>query len=148
MSEVGAARPEAVALTGASMSASLECDGASVARARQLAAAFLVTARSVEGMPVAPAAVELVQLVLSELVTNALKYAPGPIVMELCIVGEQVEIVVWDSEPALPAVRAADAGRVGGHGLEIVVKVAASFDVRREAVGKRITVRLPLTGIE
>jgi hypothetical protein len=40
--------------------------------------------------------------------------------MDLRIAGDVVEVVVWDSVPVLPVVRAADAGRVGQHGLEIV----------------------------
>jgi hypothetical protein len=40
--------------------------------------------------------------------------------------------------------RAADVGRVGQHGLEIVMAVVQGFDVQREPVGKRITLRLAL----
>jgi hypothetical protein len=41
--------------------------------------------------------------------------------------------------------RAADAGRVGQHGLEIVMAIAQGFEAQREAVGKRIIARLALT---
>lgn len=34
--------------------------------------------------------------------------------------------------------RAADAGRVGQHGLEIVMAVSQGFEVQQELVGKRI----------
>jgi hypothetical protein len=64
--------------------------------------------------------------------------------MELRIAGHPVEIIVWDSDPVLPVVRAADAGRVGQHGLEIVMAVAQSYEVHREPVGKRITARVAL----
>ncbi|GGU22357.1 hypothetical protein GCM10010244_56260 [Streptomyces coeruleorubidus] len=64
------------------------------------------------------------QLVVSELVTNARKYAPGPVLIKLRISGDGVEAVVWDSDPVLLVARAADAGRVGQHGLEIVMAVA------------------------
>jgi hypothetical protein len=47
--------------------------------------------------------------VVSELVTNARKYAPGPVLMELRVSGAVVEVVVWDSDPVLPVARAADA---------------------------------------
>ncbi|MFD9445567.1 ATP-binding protein [Streptomyces sp. NPDC060006] len=82
--------------------------------------------------------------VVSELFTNARKYAPGPVLMELRIVDAAVEVAVWDSDPVLPVARAADAGRVGQHGLEIVMAVAQGFEVQRETVGKRITARLAL----
>jgi hypothetical protein len=64
--------------------------------------------------------------------------------MDLRIAGDTLEVSVWDSDPVLPVARAADAGRVGQHGLEIVMAVAQGFEARREPVGKRITVRLAL----
>lgn len=123
----------------------LEGDGSCIARARHLAADFLARARTEHGVAVSDRASDLAQLVVSELVTNARKYAPGPVLMHLRITGALVEIVVWDAEPVLPVARGADAGRVGQHGLEIVMAVVQDFEVRREPVGKRITARLPLT---
>jgi two-component sensor histidine kinase len=63
--------------------------------------------------------------VVSELVTNALKYAPAPVLLDLRTAGAAVEVVVvvWDCDPVLPVARAADVGRVGQHGLEIVMAV-------------------------
>ncbi|MFJ3623345.1 ATP-binding protein [Streptomyces iakyrus] len=66
---------------------------------------------------------DLTQLVVSELVTDARKYAPGPVLMELRLTARLVEVVVSDSEPTVPAARPADPGRIGGHGLEIVKTV-------------------------
>ncbi|MHC3467767.1 ATP-binding protein [Streptomyces sp. 7R007] len=125
---------------------SVALDGAvgCIARARNEAVAFLTRVQSVHGLPVSARTVDLAQLVVSELVTNALKYAPGPALLELRVVGDLVEIVVWDTDPVLPLARAADAGRVGQHGLEIVLAVVQGFEARREPVGKRITARLPL----
>ncbi|MGW4512954.1 ATP-binding protein [Streptomyces sp. NPDC004393] len=125
----------------------LEGDGACIAQARHLAAGFLGHARSGQGVPVSQRAVDLTQLVVSELVTNARKYAPGPVLMELRIMGEVVEVVVWDSDPVLPVVRAPDADRVGQHGLEIVMAVAQGVEARRESVGKRITARIALADV-
>ncbi|CAL9662100.1 hypothetical protein SUDANB126_07054 [Streptomyces sp. enrichment culture] len=51
---------------------------------------------------------------------------------------------MWDSDPVLPVARAADAGRVGQHGLEIVMAVCQIFEARREPVGKRITAGIAL----
>jgi anti-sigma regulatory factor (Ser/Thr protein kinase) len=122
----------------------LDGDGADIARARHLAAGFLTRVQAEHGLPVSQRAFDLTRLVVSELVTNALKYAPGPVLLDLRILGDLVEVVVWDSDPALPVARAADAGRVGQHGLEIVMAVAQGFEAQREPVGKRITVRLAL----
>ncbi|MEU1535301.1 ATP-binding protein [Streptomyces fagopyri] len=126
-------------------SVALEGDGADIARARHLAARFLNRGRNEHGLKVSQRGMDLTQLVVSELVTNARKYAPGPILVDLRIDGDVIEVAVWDSDPLLPAARAADAGRVGQHGLEIVVAVAVGFEARQEAVGKRITARIPLT---
>jgi anti-sigma regulatory factor (Ser/Thr protein kinase) len=122
-------------------------DGTCIAQARHMAASFLVRARAEYGLPVSQRATDLTQLVVSELVTNARKYAPGPALMTLRITGETVEVSVWDSDPVLPVARAADAGRVGQHGLEIVMAVAQSFVAQREPDGKRISVGIPLMDI-
>ncbi|OIJ65996.1 ATP-binding protein [Streptomyces mangrovisoli] len=123
---------------------SLTGDGTDIARARHLAAAFLAGVRGERGLPVAQRVVDLTQLVVSELVTNARKYAPGAVLLELRVVAGTVEVVVRDTDPALPAARAADAGRVGQHGLEIVRAVAQRFEVRREPAGKRVIARIAL----
>jgi anti-sigma regulatory factor (Ser/Thr protein kinase) len=122
----------------------LDGDGSCIAQARHSAADFLTRVQVEHGVPVSARAMELTQLVVSELVTNARKYAPGPVLMELRVSGAMVEVAVWDSDPVLPVARAADPGRVGQHGLEIVMAVAHGFEARREPVGKRITVRIAL----
>lgn len=86
----------------------------------------------------------MVELVVSELVTNAHKYAPGPCLLDLEVVDGAVEISVWDSDPTLPAACPADPGRVGQHGLEIAMAVCRSFEVRREPVGKRVKAAIVL----
>lgn len=125
--------------------AALDGSGACIARARHLAAGFLTRIRAEHGVVVSQRAVEITQLVVSELVTNAQKYAAGPILLDLRIAGDLVEVQVWDSDPVLPVARAADAGRVGQHGLEIVMALCEGFEAQREPVGKRLTARLALT---
>ncbi|MEU6602887.1 ATP-binding protein [Streptomyces flaveolus] len=125
-------------------SATLVGDGEDIAHARHLAAGFLTRVQAEHGLPVSQRAMDLTQLVVSELVTNARKYAPGPVLLDLRITGDVVEVVVWDSDSVLPVARAADAGRVGQHGLEIVMAVAQGFEAQREPVGKRITARIAL----
>ncbi|MFJ8141276.1 ATP-binding protein [Streptomyces sp. NPDC096013] len=125
----------------------LDGHGSYISEARHMAATFLTRARAEFGLPVSARAMDLTQLVVSELVTNARKYAPGPVLMDLRIVGNLVEVEVWDSDPRLPVPQGADAQRVGQHGLEIVRAVAHAFEARRESVGKRITARIPLTDV-
>ncbi|MEU2546989.1 ATP-binding protein [Streptomyces roseolus] len=111
--------------------------------ARRLAVEFL-HGLARRGRPVPPAAVEAARLVTSELVTNALKHAPGPVLLELRLEGGLAAITVWDSEPALPVTVPSDPGRVGRHGLEVVTSLARRFEVRQESVGKRVTARVAL----
>ncbi|GAA2569481.1 MULTISPECIES: ATP-binding protein [Streptomyces] len=122
----------------------LDGDGTDIAHARHLATGFLTRVQAEHGLPVSQRALDVTQLVVSELVTNARKYAPGPALLDLRIAGDTVEVSVWDSDPVLPIARAADAGRVGQHGLEIVMAVAQGFEAQREPVGKRITARIAL----
>jgi anti-sigma regulatory factor (Ser/Thr protein kinase) len=122
----------------------LEGGGADIAHARHLAAGFLARVQSEQGLPVSQRAMDVTQLVVSELVTNARKYAPGPVLLDLRITGDLVEVMVRDSEPVLPVARPADAGRIGQHGLEIVMAVCQDFEVQREPVGKRVIARIAL----
>ncbi|MEU6476682.1 ATP-binding protein [Streptomyces sp. NPDC047017] len=122
----------------------LDGDGTDIAQARHLAADFLTRVHAEHALPVSQRAVDLIQLVVSELVTNARKYAPGPALLDLRVSGDTVEVMVWDSDPVLPVARAADADRVGQHGLEIVMAVAQGFEARREPDGKRVTARITL----
>ncbi|MFF9457702.1 ATP-binding protein [Streptomyces flaveolus] len=115
-----------------------------IAAARDLARSFLTDLQAVHGLLVSSRVMGIVQLVVSELVTNARKYAPGPCMLTLEVVDGAVEVTVWDSEPTLPLARAADPGRVGQHGMEIVMAVCQGFEAQREPVGKRITARIAL----
>lgn len=116
-----------------------------IAQARRHAADFLTRLRDEHGLGVSEHTVGTTQFVVSELVTNALKYAPGPVCMELRITGAQVEIAVSDTNPSTPAAHATDPGRVGRHGLEIVRAVTQDLDIQRREGGKRIAARIALT---
>ncbi|MEU2931151.1 ATP-binding protein [Streptomyces sp. NPDC007251] len=115
-----------------------------IAEARDLARSFLAGVQTVHGLAVSDRAAGMVLLVVSELVTNARKYAPGPSLLTLEVNEGAVEVTVWDSEPCLPIAHAADPGRVGQHGLEIVMAVCRSFEMHREVVGKRVTATVVL----
>ncbi|MFC8793390.1 ATP-binding protein [Streptomyces cinereoruber] len=122
----------------------LDGDSGCISAARHHATAFLETARSEHHLPVSDRARDLTELVVSELVTNALKYAPGPVLMELRIGADSVDVAVWDSDPVVPAACTADPGRVGQHGMEIIKAVAEELFIEQEPVGKRITARIAL----
>ncbi|MER6573723.1 ATP-binding protein [Streptomyces sp. NPDC001093] len=132
-------------LLGEVISASGAFEGSEdIAVARDLARTFLTDAQAVHGLPVSGRAMAMVQLVVSELVTNARKYAPGPCLLTLEVNGATVEVTVWDSDPTPPAILAPDPTRIGQHGLEIVMAVGQSFAIHREPVGKRITTAIAL----
>ncbi|MFE3519597.1 ATP-binding protein [Streptomyces sp. NPDC059166] len=118
--------------------------GEDIAQARELARSFLGDVQTVHGIPVPGRVLGTVQLVVSELVTNARKYAPGPCLLTLRVENGAVEVSVWDSETAMPSVQAPDATRIGQHGLEIVMAVSRGFSMHREPVGKRITAEVSL----
>ncbi|MER6136989.1 ATP-binding protein [Streptomyces sp. NPDC001815] len=122
----------------------LDGEGPVIARARHRAVGFLTRVQAEYGLPVSARAKDLTQLVVSELVTNARRHAPGPMHMELRICDSAVEVVVQDGDPVLPVARTPDAGRVGQHGLEIVTAVTESLQIQREPAGKRITARIAL----
>ncbi|WP_411093352.1 ATP-binding protein [Streptomyces sp. 049-1] len=127
------AAEKTVALTG---------EGECIGEAQDVAVGFLTRLRSQGELAISGRTVALAQLVVSELVTHAHKYAPGPILLRLRMDGEFLEVAVWDSDPLLPAASTVDPLRVGQHGLEIVQAVAHDLIVRPEPVGKRVTARI------
>ncbi|MFB7049549.1 ATP-binding protein [Streptomyces microflavus] len=122
---------------------SLTGDSGCIADARDFTAAFLYQAYG-QGISLTADTVDVAQLVVSELVTNARRHAPGPARLLLKIAPGAVQIAVWDTAPALPTPHSPDPHRVGQHGLEIVKMLAQRLDVRPEPPGKRITAHLPL----
>ncbi|MFJ6214842.1 ATP-binding protein [Streptomyces sp. NPDC092296] len=114
------------------------------AAARRFTAGFLEHVRSAAGAEVTAGTVETVQLVVSELVANVSKYAPGPCRLDLTITGDCVEVAVWDTEPALPRPRSHDALRIGQHGLEIVFAVSRHVRIVPGVGGKGVHARIAL----
>ncbi|MFD7027875.1 ATP-binding protein [Streptomyces sp. NPDC059917] len=115
-----------------------------IADARHAARSFLDDLRDVHGLAVSARSADTVELVVSELVTNARKYAPGPHRLTLAVHGGSVTVSVWDTSPTTPTIPPPDPYRVGRHGLEIVMGAAQGFQVHHEGQGKRITVTIAL----
>ncbi|MFF8609735.1 ATP-binding protein [Streptomyces sp. NPDC015346] len=92
----------------------------------------------------AAGAVDAARLVVSELVTNVVKYAPGPCRLELVLHTGLLEICVHDTYGALPVARPRDPERVGRHGMEIVLAICTGVEVEPTAHGKRVRAFLPL----
>ncbi|AYN43326.1 ATP-binding protein [Streptomyces dangxiongensis] len=85
------------------------------------------------------------ELAASELVTNAVRHAPGPCGMTLKLSSDELTITVWDSSTDKPAAKKADPRRIGGHGLHLVHTVSDRVVVALRETGKRITAHLSLT---
>ncbi|MEV7130749.1 ATP-binding protein [Streptomyces sp. NPDC093260] len=87
------------------------------------------------------------QLVVSELVTNALRHAPGSggLLLEVLMAAPaRLRITVRDTSPRLPQPRDPDPRRVGGHGLRLITRLCARFDTSHHDGGKHVTAELHL----
>ncbi len=124
--------------------AAFDGEPGSTAVARDFASSFLDRARDELRVPVTERLSDVVRLVVSELITNASKYAPGPYLLELELTSEAARVTVWDTEPTPPVPQAPDARRIGRHGLEIVLALCLSFDIEQRAGGKRVSARIAL----
>ncbi|MEV5974730.1 ATP-binding protein [Streptomyces sp. NPDC051921] len=119
-------------------------DGGAIASARAFTADFLAAAPSVRRAPVADERVELAKLVVSELVTNAVRHTAGPCRLLLELRPDTLEISVFDRGAAAPVPRGHDPRRIGQHGVEIVVAVCESLGVEPDPEGKRVRACLSL----
>lgn len=119
-------------------------DGGAIGSARAFTADFLTAASAVGCPPVPEDRVGLATLVVSELVTNAVRHTSGPCRLLLELRRDAVEISVFDRAAAAPVPHGHDPARVGQHGLEIVVAVCGSVAVEPGPEGKRVRARLPL----
>ncbi|WP_037887463.1 ATP-binding protein [Streptomyces sp. NRRL S-87] len=90
---------------------------------------------------------DAVLLVVSELVTNAVRHTPGPCNLEMAWAGDGIDIDVTDTSPEPPRLRPQDpAGSGDGYGWRLVNRLASDVDVRptREG-GKTVHVHVPGT---
>ncbi|MFB0631290.1 ATP-binding protein [Streptomyces sp. AB3(2024)] len=81
-------------------------------------------------------AADTVVLVVSELVTNAVRHGGGTCTLELTAHEESVEVAVHDSSPHAPRMRTPDLhGGTGGFGWPMVNRLARATAVTRRASG-------------
>jgi anti-sigma regulatory factor (Ser/Thr protein kinase) len=96
---------------------------------------------------VAPAAIQDVVLVASELVSNAVVHTTGDEV-QLDVTWEvepdAVLIRVVDPSPDLPRARSTRSTDTRGRGLSIVAALALDWGVRRTERGKQVWARVPI----
>ncbi|MET7619687.1 SpoIIE family protein phosphatase [Streptomyces sp. NPDC005408] len=108
----------------------------SVGRARELARAQLVT-WDLEAL------VDTVELLVSELVTNALRYGEGEIRLRL-LRDRTLVCEVWDAGLVQPRRRRARETDEGGRGLQLVGLLSAAWGSRRTPRGKTVWFELAL----
>ena len=84
------------------------------------------------------------ELVVSELISNAMMHAPGPSAYELRIEHNppKMRLAVTDASVAEPAIRPRDGGRPGGQGLRIVAAIASAWGFQPAAAGKQVWAEL------
>ncbi|WP_217238230.1 ATP-binding protein [Streptomyces sp. AC555_RSS877] len=124
-------------------------DGAARAvDARQALRAFLAHAAHTGCNPVPAPLAQDAELTVSELVTNAIRHAPGPCGLIVQLSGEALTITVWDTSTEEPIVRHGDRHRVGGHGLHLVHAISERVVVAPRTRGKQITAHLRLAPTE
>jgi anti-sigma regulatory factor (Ser/Thr protein kinase) len=79
-------------------------------------------------------------VVVSELVTNAVRHGGGCVALHLEAHGGRVVVSVADESPVAPRRRAPD--EVGGRGLALIEAMAAGWTVENHQGGKRVRVEL------
>ncbi|GHB48650.1 hypothetical protein GCM10010377_44500 [Streptomyces viridiviolaceus] len=78
------------------------------------------------------------ELIVSELVTNAIRYGEGPIRLRLILDQGRLLSEVTDAGSAAPHVRRARESDEGGRGLHIVMHLSSRWGVRHSRQGKTI----------
>ncbi|MFF5105267.1 ATP-binding protein [Streptomyces sp. NPDC000134] len=138
-----ARRPDAVDSSVLSTAVDLSGGSGMIPAARDLVRAF-VARLGEAGVEVPRTFPDDARLVVSELVTNALRHAPGPCRLKLALVDGQVEIAVTDTGEGFPTFLPRDPLRVGRHGLEIVTRLCDEVITKPHDRGKTVYARLPL----
>ena len=91
--------------------------------------------------------IPITELLVSELVTNALRYSPGTVTLRLVREGALV-CEVGDNSAALPRLRQAGRDDENGRGLQVVSQFAQRWGARRTRTGKVVWCEQALPGVE
>ena len=86
---------------------------------------------------------DAVLLVLSELVTNAVRQGDGPVRVTLDTAGDSLLVEVFDSGHRMPTLTDTALDSPGGLGLHLIDTVCDEWGVREEVDGKTVWARLP-----
>ncbi len=81
---------------------------------------------------------ENAQLLVSEVVTNAIVHARSDSGLTVSLVREFVRVEVADHSPHLPVLKQCDDDSVTGYGLDLVARLAADFGAIIHEAGKAV----------
>jgi serine phosphatase RsbU (regulator of sigma subunit)/anti-sigma regulatory factor (Ser/Thr protein kinase) len=114
------------------------------------AAARRFVQRILAGVPADPDRVDMLVLLCSELVTNAVLHAAAPSEVRLRVRDGRVRLEVHDPSPQVPVARPQNVGATNGRGMVLVDALADSWGVEvgdgLPDVGKTVWVELALEG--
>ncbi|MES4886750.1 ATP-binding protein [Streptomyces sp. NPDC096012] len=90
--------------------------------------------------------VRTAELLVSELITNAVQYAgTGSVSLAVCLDEAVLRIEVCDTSPVLPQPALPDADSEGGRGLFLVAALADRYHAEPTETGKRCWAEIDLT---
>ncbi|MCO5970356.1 ATP-binding protein [Actinoallomurus soli] len=133
---VGGVNPITESNAPGRVSWSLPSSPPSVARARHL------TADQLAGWGFAEHR-ETAELLISELITNALQHGVGPIRLNIRFLGGVLRFEVADAGPRYPRMRPVDDEDEGGRGLHLVESLSSRWGYARATIGKVVWFELP-----
>jgi anti-sigma regulatory factor (Ser/Thr protein kinase) len=80
--------------------------------------------------------IDLVMLLVSELVTNSVRYTAGGIAVRISADSGRLRMEIHDDEPRLPVPRQADSNQDSGRGLLLVEELSSNWGAERVQDGK------------
>jgi len=86
---------------------------------------------------------DAVELLTSELVTNAVVHAGSEPRLVLLLLPDRIRVEVHDADPTLPAQREPDPASAGGRGLLLLDQIATSWGVEATDEGKLVWFEVP-----
>lgn len=98
--------------------------------------------REVAGATVGEDALDRVELLVSEVVTNAVRYGAPPITLALAHEDADLVVRVSDGNPAPPVQRHAKDWEESGRGIELVDLLSDEWGVEPSETGKAVWFRL------
>lgn len=114
----------------------LQNSASAVRQARDLTRTSLIRWR------VTPDCVDDAVLIVSEMVTNAIRYGGGPVRLRLRLRAAYLRVEVRDASRVAPRVLPADPAGERGRGLRIVARLASRWGITRLRDGKIVWVDL------